>query len=343
MDNFNSGMINIGHEGIMYVHRNSNSSYDKVFEFFDKLILDELYLIQCRTWIAGGALREYFLNKTVTTDIDLYFSNETEFEKAKSWFLDKNYCPIDTILSRIKYDQTLKENYRTNLIRHVVNRKVGKVIADNPVTLKIEYGNLKLDLVRKYRPNVEMAIQSFDFTVASAALDYETLYFHPTYFIDLVNRDLIIKSFHHPLSTLYRIQKYIKMGFTISKENLFQLAKEIKSTPMAEINPVEFMLDQLENPNGVTVVDRPIRQKKEMAGTNGVSQRIINHSFDDFDDLFDEGRPQIAAQAAAPRAAEPDADFGIPEEESEEPRGGGIMAAIYGFVTKKVEEPNPGY
>ena len=299
---------------INVVKRNSiYRSYDKVFDFFDKLLLSELRLINCDAFIAGGALREYFLNKKITTDVDVYFKNDAELNKAKEWFLNPEYCPIETIINRSPEDK------RNEIARFVYNRPIGKLINESKAAYKIEYNGLKIDLVKKIRGSATAAIQSFDFTVASIAIDHENLYFDSSYFIDLVNRDLIIKSYHHPLSTLYRLQKYIKMGFTISTENLFTLAKEIKGTPIAEINPVEFMLDQFENPNGVVRVDAPIRRKSQVDamkveknsmygafgtnafGTNGNARNYVVESQQRYDDMVAIEDFEVAEVAEPPQ------------------------------------------
>lgn len=52
---------------------------------YGKIILTELKEAGIKTWIAGGALRDYFMAVKITTDYDLFFPNETEYEKAKTF------------------------------------------------------------------------------------------------------------------------------------------------------------------------------------------------------------------------------------------------------------------
>lgn len=257
------------HDEIIHTKRNVNQSYDNLFIFFDELILKELKLIGCETWIAGGALREYFLNKKITTDVDLYFNNDKNFELAKNWLLNSNFQPIDVVL---KHVTTISEAKKAQVVRAVVNRPIGQIILDNESAIKIQYKDFKIDLVKKYKNDPVNTIKDFDFTVTMAAIDYNTFYCGSSYFVDLINRDLVINSYHHPFSTFQRLQKYIKNGFSISRTNMLELATQIKNTPISEINPVEFMLDKLENPNGVVEVNSPIKQRRQQqSGVSGTS------------------------------------------------------------------------
>lgn len=258
------------HDGIIHTARNVNPSYDNMFHFFDELILKEMKLIGCETWIAGGALREYFLNKKITTDIDLYFTNDKNFDLAKNWLLNPNFQPIDVIM---KHVTSISEAKKAQVVRAVVNRPIGKIVLENESAIKLQYNDVKIDLVKKYRTDPVITIKDFDFTVTMAAIDFNKFYCASSYFIDLINRDLVINSYHHPFSTFQRLQKYIKNGFSIDRANMLELATQIKNTPISEINPVEFMLDKLENPNGVVEVNAPIKQRKQQQaiGSSGTS------------------------------------------------------------------------
>ena len=66
---------------------------DNAVERYGKIILTELKEAGIKCWIAGGALRDYFMAVKITTDYDLFFPNEIEYEKAKTFKikdLDRN-------------------------------------------------------------------------------------------------------------------------------------------------------------------------------------------------------------------------------------------------------------
>ena len=45
---------------------------------YNKLILSEFKEATINCWLAGGAIRDYFMGVPVHTDYDIFFPNETE-------------------------------------------------------------------------------------------------------------------------------------------------------------------------------------------------------------------------------------------------------------------------
>jgi tRNA nucleotidyltransferase/poly(A) polymerase len=60
---------------------------------YGKIILYELKDNNINCWLAGGALRDYFAGLKITTDYDIFFPNEVEYEKAKAFFKEKD-CEV---------------------------------------------------------------------------------------------------------------------------------------------------------------------------------------------------------------------------------------------------------
>jgi tRNA nucleotidyltransferase/poly(A) polymerase len=58
-------------------------------ERYNKIILDELKEAGIKTWIAGGAVRDYFMGVPIKTDIDLFFPDLKEYEKTATYFKAK--------------------------------------------------------------------------------------------------------------------------------------------------------------------------------------------------------------------------------------------------------------
>ena len=166
-------------------------------ERYGKLILTELSEAKIKCWIAGGALRDYFAGVEVTTDYDLFFPNESEFEKAAKYFKEKN-CEV-------KWES---EN-----------------------GMKIIYTGKTFDLVKKYFATPQETVDAFDFTVSMFAVDTETVYYGETTFIDLAKRQLMINKITYPASTLSRAFRYYKKGFSMCLGEMKKLAESIRDMP----------------------------------------------------------------------------------------------------------------
>lgn len=167
---------------------------------YSKMILSELKEAGVNCWLAGGALRDYFSGVKVTTDYDLFFPNEKEYEKAKVYFKAKE-CDV-------------------------------KWESDNG--MKISYNGKTYDLVKKYFANPKDTIDAFDFTVSMFAVDNEKVYFGETTFIDLAKRQLMINKITYPASTLSRAFRYYKKGFSMCMGEMKKLVESIQDMPKPE-------------------------------------------------------------------------------------------------------------
>lgn len=249
-------------ESFEIIKTTNHPSHQALINYFKNLFLDDLSSVQrfqYDCWIAGGAIREFFLNGYVSqqSDIDVYFRNEAAYNIAKAWFTDPNMNmpPIENAQN-------------ADTMRKFLNRPIGIIDYENENALRINYKNQKIDLVKRFTAGPERTIMGFDMSVAMAAVDCENFYSDISYFPDLIERKIVIKSLHHPLSTMQRVFKYIDKGFKINRYEILKLAKAIKTVPINEINPIEFALDQLENPNGVKKVNYADK-KDPLYGTNG--------------------------------------------------------------------------
>lgn len=57
---------------------------------FNDIILTELYKKEIKCWIAGGSVRDYFMGIPVKTDIDLFFPDLVNYNKAAKHFKDND-------------------------------------------------------------------------------------------------------------------------------------------------------------------------------------------------------------------------------------------------------------
>lgn len=176
---------------------------DDAISYFNWLILDEFQDIKC--WIAGGAVRDYFSYGKPKSDIDIFFPNQEEFDKA---------------------DSKLFSNIENKLLKSSENAKL----------FKHKHGLIHI-IQKHFYETPNDIINSFDFTVCCAAIGKDCgLIYHETFFIDLARRKLVINSLPFPLSSLQRLQKYIKKGFWICNGGLLELSKALKNIDFEDKN-----------------------------------------------------------------------------------------------------------
>lgn len=187
---------------------NEIKQFKQAINYFKYLILDKLPSI---CWVAGGSCRDYFSLGYAKSDIDIYFPNSSELEKAKKWFLDNK----------------------------------GEIKFENNRLIVFHYEKYKFELIKIYFSSPEETIEQFDFTVCCCAVDKVKIYYHDTFFIDLAKKRLVINKLLFPLSTLQRLQKYIIKGYLICNGGLLEIAKAIQLLNLNEPkqNHLEFYPD----------------------------------------------------------------------------------------------------
>lgn len=156
--------------------------------------------------LAGGALRSYFTS-TPVRDFDIYLN-----EKTLKQFTDNFSSGLKLSHSWAKISDTeLSWTYR-------------KMDYD---TATQELLNVTFNIMKRPYASREEVINPFDFTVCMCAIQKDALTYHPDYFIDLVTKSLRVNNPEDALSSLWRTQKYGKMGYSISREDLWELTESI--------------------------------------------------------------------------------------------------------------------
>jgi hypothetical protein len=178
---------------------------DNAVERYNKIILTELKEAGINTWIAGGAIRDYFMGVKITTDYDLFFPNEEEYEKAKNFFKDKE--------AEVKWES---EN-----------------------GMKVRYNGRTYDLVKKFFETPQATIDAFDFTVSMFSVDSERVYHGESSFIDLAKRQLMFNKITYPASSMSRAFRYYKKGFSMCQGEMKKLVESIQSMEIDKNNDNE--------------------------------------------------------------------------------------------------------
>jgi len=170
---------------------------------YGKILLNETKEQNIKCWIAGGAIRDYFMGVKITTDYDIFFPNENEYTKLANYFKAKE--------AEIKWE------------------------SDNG--MKVKYDGNTFDLVKKFFANPQETIDAFDFTVSMFAVDNDKVYFGETTFIDLAKRQLMINKITYPASTLSRSYRYYNKGFKMCQGEMKKLFEDIQDFPKPKQEP----------------------------------------------------------------------------------------------------------
>lgn len=155
-------------------------------------------------WIAGGALRSYLSNDLSLTDIDIYFSSKRDYEHTVSSIM---------LLPEAKFKNV--GDYGT----------------------KIEYKGAILDFISLPFDGPIHCLEEFDFTVCQFALTEDSFYHGESSLFDLAKKEIVWSGAKiiSPHFFLWRILKYERKGFTLSKEHLLFLTDELMKISPKEV------------------------------------------------------------------------------------------------------------
>lgn len=168
--------------------------------YFNNLILGELKNNGVNAWIAGGVLRDYFSSTPLKSDCDIFFPNIGEFNKAKDYLTSKG----------------------------------AKVIWESDNGMKVNYKGSTFDLVKIFAKNPMDTISRFDFTISMFATDGDDVYYGNNSLKDLQDRKLVINTISNPLSSLKRVLKHYRKGFTMSADETKKLYEALNNLPYDE-------------------------------------------------------------------------------------------------------------
>lgn len=196
---------------ITYEYEKSPEQVRQALDYFRHQLFDRL---PGRCWVAGGAVRDWFATGFVRKDVDVFTPDDEAM----------------TDVQRLIQEGPLK----------------GKVAYETSTVVGYATEAGKVEVVRMHFPTPEATIEQFDFTVVCAAVDTERrLVVHDTFFIDLSGRRLVVNALPFPLSTLERMQKMIKLGYTACNGTLLRIAQEIQAVNFQDpqLNQLEFYRD----------------------------------------------------------------------------------------------------
>lgn len=157
-----------------------------------------------QVWLAGGMLRTMLDTVSLSpqvTDVDLFFKDKgikdlvfNFFDPRKGW-------------------------------EHVFECPEGTL-----TTLKNKITGWKVQLITiAYYPSAEALLESFDFTVTQFATDGESFWMGESSYDDVIDKRLRWNVITYPSSSLHRMTKYVKKGFTMREDDYNEFVETLWS------------------------------------------------------------------------------------------------------------------
>jgi site-specific DNA-methyltransferase (adenine-specific) len=163
---------------------------DKLYNLLTDNNIDIDVLKKNKVFLKGGAILRLFMDLSLDTDLDFYFTDSDRLKRVDDYFLQKH---------------------------HFLN--------ESPAYKKYKCGELEVEIVRHENliGTYEELYKKCDFTIATACFDFETECFRYSqdFIDDLKNKVLRLNTVieeERAIITIYRGEKYEKLGFYFPKD-----------------------------------------------------------------------------------------------------------------------------
>lgn len=158
-------------------------------------------------WIAGGCMRSFLVGEKAK-DIDIFTAEPDRV--------------IEFLASKEGFKKTFGNDFFQNF----------------------KHKDLTYQVIKKYvYQNPQDTIDSFDFTLISAAYSKEGFISHERFYLDNAQKRLVIHNLPLPLSTLKRSLKYTSRGYRLCPVSLSRLARAINELKIDWENPDQNQID----------------------------------------------------------------------------------------------------
>ncbi|MCR9214805.1 MAG: hypothetical protein NXI13_13900 [Proteobacteria bacterium] len=159
-------------------------------------------------WLAGGAVRRFVSNKPQDSDFDLFFASEGQMEEVKQKLLDAG----------------------------------AKVKNTNDFNTTLLHKKLLIQLIHiQYYESLEDTLNNFDFSLCKFGYDGTEIVVGKWSMWDLANKRLVPEDISYATSTLRRIIKYTRQGFTICSGGLAHILTQVVQNPEIIQQEIEYI------------------------------------------------------------------------------------------------------
>jgi hypothetical protein len=171
--------------------RSMNFEMMPLYRLFTETLPLVVPLSSSGPWVAGGAVMKTLINQPLDTDVDVWFNNAKQFDKA--------YKLMEAEFKRVK-----ETNWAATF----------------------EVNEFEVQLIAKgFYQTAEMLISEFDITVCQFAWDGTKLYCGEYSQADLATRLLKTHHMNSPHTTALRCLKYATRGFKMLPQDMEALNK----------------------------------------------------------------------------------------------------------------------
>ncbi len=165
-------------------------------------------------WVAGGAPRRAITNKE-ESDFDFFFPSEDALAAFVSRLKESGF----EVSSDGKMNTTL----------------FGKIGEEKQRSVKVQ-------AIKIYAPTVEEVLSSFDFTICMFGDDGTgELVMHDMAIFDLLNKRLVVNRISYAASSVRRMLKYAKQGYTLCDGAITALLEAVGTDPSIIRSEVKYV------------------------------------------------------------------------------------------------------
>lgn len=155
-------------------------------------------------WVAGGSVRRLVMDLPQESDFDFFFASPDQFSTFEKALKEKGGIK--------EYENEFNITYR--------------------IPAEDKLPQLKIQLIRiSYQSSIENVLNEFDFSLCKCGYDGVDLFFGDYTLFDLGRRHLIPEKISFGVSSLRRMIKYIKQGYTICSGGMAEFLTQIANDP----------------------------------------------------------------------------------------------------------------
>lgn len=168
-------------------------------------ILDDLPILSANgPWLAGGALRRTIQGKEPDSDFDFFFKDANQLSSFEAELMEKGLLKVKETEHHLQYSGRVGSSERSRDIQ----------------------------LIRfKFYQDAEEVVESFDFTICQFAFDGTDLITGDFSLWDLGRKRLAVHKITFPVSSMRRVLKYTRQGFTACNGCLATLLRATAENP----------------------------------------------------------------------------------------------------------------
>lgn len=176
-------------------------------------------------WVAGGSVRRLISRLPQDSDFDFFFRDEAQF---------------DAFCEEMQKLGAIRENESDFNVTFALPKSKAKPVEDDV----FEGGGpeLKVQAIRiAFFETLDAVLDSFDFSICQCGYDGSDLVFGPWALFDIANKRLVPGKLTYGTSSLRRLIKYARQGFTICGGGLADMLEQVAERPEIIQREVEYV------------------------------------------------------------------------------------------------------